>query len=159
MPRVGSLNISVNICQVSFYLTNLRISCGTENSRDSSVGIVTGYGLDDREVGVGVRGVKRPGRKADHSQLVQKSRKLGSIHPLPQTSSWRSASLVKHRDNFTVFPFTEQKVPDLRMWMGILVVYLNTLRTYLFQEDELGRISNRHAYSVTKFPLILSDLH
>jgi hypothetical protein len=63
-------------------------------SRDSVVGIVTGYGLDDRGVGVGVPvgsrifvqtgsgvhlssyqmgtggsspGIKRPGREADHS--------------------------------------------------------------------------------------------
>jgi hypothetical protein len=35
-----------------------------------------------------------------HLQLVPRSRKCGSIHPLPYTSSWRSAQLVKHRDNF-----------------------------------------------------------
>jgi hypothetical protein len=34
-------------------------------------------------------------------QLVPRSRKCGSIHPLPHMLSWRSASLVKHRDNFT----------------------------------------------------------
>jgi hypothetical protein len=26
-----------------------------------------------------------------------------SIHPLPHTSSWRNAEIIKHRDNFTVF--------------------------------------------------------
>jgi hypothetical protein len=36
-----------------------------------------------------------------HPQLVPRSRKCGSIHPLPHTPSWRSAELVKHRDNFT----------------------------------------------------------
>jgi hypothetical protein len=42
-------------------------------SRDSAVGVATGYGLDDRGVGVrvpvGTRspGVKRLGREADHS--------------------------------------------------------------------------------------------
>jgi hypothetical protein len=36
-----------------------------------------------------------------HLQLVPRSRKCGSIHPLPHTPSWRNASLVKHRDNFT----------------------------------------------------------
>jgi hypothetical protein len=35
-------------------------------------------------------------------QLVSRSRKHGSIHPLPHTSSWRSTLLVKHRDNFTL---------------------------------------------------------
>jgi hypothetical protein len=36
-----------------------------------------------------------------HLQLVPRSRKRGSIHPLPHTSSWRSAQLVKHRNKFT----------------------------------------------------------
>jgi hypothetical protein len=42
---------------------------------------------------VPVRGVKRLKREADHShvQLVPRLRKYGSIHPLPRTSSWRSA--------------------------------------------------------------------
>jgi hypothetical protein len=34
---------------------------------------------------------------------VQRSRKRGSIHPLPHTSSWRSAYLVKRRDSFTLY--------------------------------------------------------
>jgi hypothetical protein len=104
-------------------------------SRDSSVGIVTGYGMDDRGVGVRVPvgsrivpsprrpdrfwgppsllfnghgrlspWIKRPGRETDNSlQLVPKSRIRGSIHPLPHTPSWRSAQLVKHRDNFIFF--------------------------------------------------------
>jgi hypothetical protein len=38
-----------------------------------------------------------------HLQLVTRSRIHGSIHPLPHTSSWRSARLVKHRDNFTLY--------------------------------------------------------
>jgi hypothetical protein len=33
---------------------------------------------------------------------VPRSRKRGSIHPLLHTPSWRSAQLVKHRDNFTL---------------------------------------------------------
>jgi hypothetical protein len=50
-----------------------------------------------------VRGVKRPGSLREaHLQLVQRSRKYGSIHPLQHTSSWRCAYLVTHRDNFTV---------------------------------------------------------
>jgi hypothetical protein len=77
--------------------------------RDSSVGIVTAYGLDDRGGGSSNPGrkkiftspyrpdrlwgppgtgsffpeVKRQGREADHSP--------GSIHPLPHTFSWRNA--------------------------------------------------------------------
>jgi hypothetical protein len=84
------------------------------DSRDSSVGIATGYGMDDRGVGVrvpvGLRifyslrrpdrlwgspkllsnryGVKLPGMKlTTHLQLVPRSRKCGSIHPLPHTHS------------------------------------------------------------------------
>jgi hypothetical protein len=37
--------------------------------------------------------------------LLPRSRKCGSIHPLLHTPSWRSAQLVKHRDNFNL-PFT-----------------------------------------------------
>jgi hypothetical protein len=43
------------------------------------------------------RGVKL----TTHHQLEPRSRKCGSIHPLPQTSSWCSAYLVKHGDNST----------------------------------------------------------
>jgi hypothetical protein len=87
-------------------------------SRDSAVGIATGYGLDGREVGVRVpvgarfaplhvvptgsgahpasypmgTGALFPGREADHLlQLVPRSIIRGSIHPLPRTSSWRGA--------------------------------------------------------------------
>jgi hypothetical protein len=43
------------------------------------------------------RGVK----VTTHLHLVPRSRKRGSIHPLPHTPSWRSVYLVKHRQNFT----------------------------------------------------------
>jgi hypothetical protein len=91
-------------------------------SRNSVVGIATGYGLDDRGVGVRVpvgsrilfstlsrpalrstlrpiqwvpwalsQGLKRPGNEADHSPpAVPRSRKHGSIHPLPHMPLWRS---------------------------------------------------------------------
>jgi hypothetical protein len=89
-------------------------------SRDSSVGIANGCGLDDRGVEVRVpvgsrifstssrpvlglfqppvqwvrgalsRGVKWPGREADHSPLTSAEvNKRGSIHLLPHTPSWR----------------------------------------------------------------------
>jgi hypothetical protein len=78
-------------------------------SRDSAVGIATGYGLYDRGVGVRVpvgwriflfctssntgsgstqfpiQWVKRPGLEADYSPPTS-----GSIHPLPHTPSWHS---------------------------------------------------------------------
>jgi hypothetical protein len=33
--------------------------------------------------------------------LVPRSRKYGSVHPLPHTPTWRSALSVKHREDFT----------------------------------------------------------
>jgi hypothetical protein len=73
-------------------------------SWDSSVGIATGYGLDDRGVGVRVpegskifSSPRRPDRLWDrgvtlttHHKLLPRSRKCGSIHPLPHTPIWRS---------------------------------------------------------------------
>jgi hypothetical protein len=93
-------------------------------SRDSSVGIAIGYGLENGGVGVPVPVVQEfsllhvfqigsgvhptsytidtgssfLGGKAaggvkltTHLQLLPRSRKCGSIHPLPHTPSWRSA--------------------------------------------------------------------
>jgi hypothetical protein len=100
---------------------------------NSSVGIATGYGLDDRGVGVLVpigssvfSSPRRPDRHwgprsllcneyrglfprgksgrgvklTTHLQLLPRSGIRGSIHPHYHTSSWRRASLVKHRDNY-----------------------------------------------------------
>jgi hypothetical protein len=47
-------------------------------------------------------GGKRLGRELT-SQLVSRSRKSGSIHPLPHKPSWYSASLVKHRYKFPFY--------------------------------------------------------
>jgi hypothetical protein len=45
--------------------------------------------------------VKQPAREADHSPPSSAEVKNdGAIPPLPHTSSWRGASLIKHRDNF-----------------------------------------------------------
>jgi hypothetical protein len=97
-------------------------------SRDSSVGIATGYGLDDRGVGVEskfffsphrpdrlwgllkspiqwVPGVKRPGREADHS--AQTSAEVEKMWIYTSTSPYAFMAyclLVKHRDNITFLP-------------------------------------------------------
>jgi hypothetical protein len=47
-------------------------------------------------------GVKRQGRDADHSPPTSAEVKKTWIYTsTPRTPSWRSASLVKHRDDFT----------------------------------------------------------
>jgi hypothetical protein len=38
-------------------------------------------------------------------QLVQRSKRYGSIHALPHTPSWHNALLVKHRGEFTFLPY------------------------------------------------------
>jgi hypothetical protein len=38
-----------------------------------------------------------------HLPLALRSRKHKSIYPFPHMSSWRSAQLVKHKDNFTFY--------------------------------------------------------
>jgi hypothetical protein len=50
--------------------------------------------------GIGAWGVKLTTRL----QLQPRSSLRGSIHPLPHTSSWSGAYLIKHRDKFIFFP-------------------------------------------------------
>jgi hypothetical protein len=47
-------------------------------------------------------------------QLLSRSRKRRSTYPLPHTSSWHSAELVKHRDNFAFTFFLLNKLPEIR---------------------------------------------
>jgi hypothetical protein len=53
------------------------------------------------------RGVKL----TTHHHLVPTSKIRGSIHSVPNTPSWRSAKLAKHRGNFTFTLTYEQGVP------------------------------------------------
>jgi hypothetical protein len=45
-------------------------------------------------------------------QLLPRSRKLGSIHPLPHTLSWHGASLVKHRTTLPFCLMTRERLID-----------------------------------------------
>jgi hypothetical protein len=55
-----------------------------------------------------------------HVQLVQMSRKYGSMQPLLHTPSWRSVQLVKHRNKVLVYSFiTPLNVICFSKYMGI----------------------------------------
>jgi hypothetical protein len=54
-------------------------------------------------------------------QLTPKPRKRGSIHPLPHTPSWRSAWLVKHRNNFCFFFCLFSVQIDFSLYMHFLL--------------------------------------
>jgi hypothetical protein len=53
-----------------------------------------------------------------HLQLVPRSRKCGSIYPLPHTPSWHNAYLLKHRDKFTFYG-RKHLCQNLRFYPGI----------------------------------------
>jgi hypothetical protein len=103
---------------ISFLHFSLLVSIPLQ-SRDSSVSIALGYGLDDRgsrvrfpagarnfsphyriQNGSGAHPASYPmatggsfpgGKAATHPHLVSRSRMRGGIPPLPNTSSWRGA--------------------------------------------------------------------
>jgi hypothetical protein len=66
------------------------------------------------------RGVKRADREANHTPPSSAEVKNnGAIPPLHNTSSWRDAYLIKHRDNFTLpllcsLTKLQQNMQDLR---------------------------------------------
>jgi hypothetical protein len=117
-------------------------------SRDSSVGIVTGYGLDGWGsfpgrgkiflfyiasrpalgptqppiqwiLGAVSPWVKRPGREADHSPPPSATVKNGrALPPLPHTSFWHSAQLIKLRNKFVLFfTFLSSMLIWTRVWL------------------------------------------
>jgi hypothetical protein len=96
-----------------------------------SVGIATSYGFDDSGIGVpwhfsllhsvqtssgahpasypmgtggSFPGVKSPGSEADHPHPYSAEVKTGGP-PLPHTSLWRRAKLIKPKDNFSLEPY------------------------------------------------------
>jgi hypothetical protein len=60
------------------------------------------------------RWTKRHSRVADHSiSFGAEVKKTGAIPPLPYTSSWYSAELIKHRGQFNILlpvPFVEEPI-------------------------------------------------
>jgi hypothetical protein len=98
------------------------------------------------------RGVKL----TTHLQLVPRSRKCGSIHQLPHTSSWRSASSGKARDKFTFTKFRTIKFPALiRMLFGPtcyrIMLPVRRMTSSSSNSKHKLAIINRHLYTVHHF--------
>jgi hypothetical protein len=114
--------------------------------------MATGYGLDNRRIGVPSPGrdknlllsaSSRPALESTqphvqwvpgapppsdnyvkltaHLQLLPKSRKRGSIHPLDHTSSWRGACLIKHRVNFYNNITSRKEIPKTAKHISLTV--------------------------------------
>jgi hypothetical protein len=125
----GTLSAANNLVafEPSWFKRRFQYYCPYRRSRHSSVGIAMGYRVDGagyipgsarffsssyrpdrlwdppRFLSSGYRGwVKRQGREFDHSPPSSAEVKNGgNIPPLSHMSSWHSAELIKHRDNFT----------------------------------------------------------
>jgi hypothetical protein len=106
------------------------------------------------------RGVKL----TTHFQLLPRSRKRGSMHPLPHTPSRRSALLVNHRDNFTFLTFTifHQGTPyTLQMFRWNLLLPYSGKQAWAwrwwqkFFPNFKKRLSGYKAYNTQKFVLLV----
>jgi hypothetical protein len=53
-------------------------------------------------------------------QLVPRSRKCGSINPLPHTPSWHNVQLVRHKENFAFFYNLSPEWFEKKLLMHIL---------------------------------------
>jgi hypothetical protein len=66
-----------------------------------------------------------------------KVKKIGAIPPLPHMSSWRSAYLIKHRDNFTFYlllRLSEYNIEVHERKVNVFVVIPESLFRYLPEE-------------------------
>jgi hypothetical protein len=70
-----------------------------------------------------------------HLQLVPRSRKRGSIHPLTYTPSWRSSYLVKHRENFTFTCISTTYIITLP-FICLLIFFLSFSSTFCFTNSD-----------------------
>jgi hypothetical protein len=75
---------------------------------------------------VGTRGnfpdVKKPGHEADHSTPSSAEVKnVAAIPVLPYMSTWHSASLINHRDNFISLEYSEVMSAELFFFQCILM--------------------------------------
>jgi hypothetical protein len=111
--------------------------------------MATGYGLDDPASITGcARFLSSPQRPERHwgppSLLANGYQRLTThLHPppLPNTPSWHSASLVKHRDNFTFYYYyfkhvekyrrnrENETLPPMMMMMMMMMMILKCSKT------------------------------
>jgi hypothetical protein len=89
--------------------------------------------LIQRVLGALPPGLKRPEHDADQSPPTSAEVRK-TYTSLPHTPSWRSAQLLKHRDNFTVYSQASSSVPrplrprDRPSRLGFLKTWLSPLR-------------------------------
>jgi hypothetical protein len=101
-------------------------------------------------------GIKRPGVKLSaHFQLVPWSRKLGSTYPLPNTSSWRSASLVKH-----LFTFAQQIKKFLESYgTRSFISCSQEPRHWVLSLNQKNRVHGLSSYVFSVFLILSYHLH
>jgi hypothetical protein len=145
-------------------------------SRDSSVSIAMGYGLNGRSSilystesrpALGPTqppnqwvpaplspGVKRPGREADHSPPSSDVKNGGALPPLLHTSSRRSASLIKPGDNFTFLFWFINRTKCKLNWEGIvLMLKRQAIRMRGGRSSKPQRTRNRSTRQIWFTPL------
>jgi hypothetical protein len=94
MERYNNFNFSLHIFSVFLAALSIHFSSLlTSWAHPASYPMVTGGSFPREKSG-------RCLKLTTHLQLVPMSKKRGPILPLPHTPSWRSAYLVKYRDNF-----------------------------------------------------------
>jgi hypothetical protein len=139
-------------------------------SRDSAVGIATGYGLDGRWVGVRVPvgsriftsrpalgptqrpfewvpGVTQPEREADHSPSTSAEVNDGAIPPLPHMTSWR---LFSTESNIVGFMWHNRVFGGLRFVLVITLKRPSYLPVALFRLASIVHVSLVEKYCARK---------
>jgi hypothetical protein len=87
-----------------------------------------------------------------HLRQVTRFRKRGFINPLPHTPSWRSALLVKHKDNFTFL------LPSW-IWHRVVCEILETLQNNVLHSSSGSKIKPSKNPARSTFNLYRSTGH
>jgi hypothetical protein len=76
--------------------------------------------------------VRRGVKLTIHLQPMPRLRKPGSIRPMPHASSWRSACLVKHKDNFCLSYSTYSNVVSYVLSFRVFLNYDTLCFRFIF---------------------------